>query len=60
MASEVAGQYVTDHNDKSAFRRIDREVNVLAKSWDQMISLLERTVARAEKIETTPANFYGD
>jgi hypothetical protein len=60
MAADVAGQYVTDHNDKEAYRAIDREVNRLAKAWDRMITLLDKTIAKAEAIEGSCENFYGD
>lgn len=60
MASEVRMQYITDHNDKAAYREADREVNRLAKAWDRMIALLEKTVASAEKIEASCEGFYGD
>jgi hypothetical protein len=60
MAAEVLPQYVTDHHDKDAFRSIDRQVATLARSWDKMIALLERTVLSARRIEDAPENFYGD
>ena len=60
MAAEVAGQYVTDHNDKAEYRRIDREVTRLARAWDQMIAHLERSASRASVIEAKCENFYGD
>jgi hypothetical protein len=60
MAGEVLGQYVTDHNDNAAYRAIDRQVNKLAKAWDAMIKLMEQTAAKAEKIETSCENFYGE
>jgi hypothetical protein len=62
MASEVLGQYVTDHNDKSAYREIDRKVNKLARAWDKMIALLDKAIERAEAIEqkSDDFNFYGD
>jgi hypothetical protein len=60
MASEVMGQYVTDHNDAGAYREIDREVNRLAKAWDRMIAKLEKWEAEAVKIEGGCENFYGD
>ena len=58
--AEVLGQYVTDHSDKQAYKNIDRQVNQLARAWDRMIALLERTVTPAEKIEGSCENFYGD
>jgi len=60
MASEVACQYVTDHNDAAAYRRIDREVARLAKAWDLMIAKLEKWEEQAEKIEKSVDNFYGE
>jgi hypothetical protein len=60
MASEVLGQYVTDHNDRAAYRRIDRQVNQLAKSWDRMIARLEKWETEAIKIESSCEGFYGD
>ncbi len=60
MASEVLGQYVTDHNDTDAYREIDRQVNQLARSWDRMIAKLEKWEAEAIKIEESCENFYGD
>ena len=59
-ASEAAGQYVTDHNDKAAYRAIDREVNRLAKAWDKMIARLDKWQQEAERIESEASNFYGD
>ena len=62
-ASEVLPQYVTDHNDKAAYREIERKITGLARGWDKMISLLEVTVAKAEKIEESVDGgaifFYG-
>lgn len=60
MAAEVLGQYVTDHNDRDAYKEIDRQVNRLAKAWDKMIAKLERWSAEAESIEASADNFYGD
>ena len=60
LASEVALQYITDHHDREAFRRADREATKLARAWDQMIALLERTAQRASEIEQKCENFYGD
>ncbi len=59
-ASEVLAQYVTDHNDKDAYRQIDRQVNQLAKAWDKMIARLEKWGSEAEKIESSCEGFYGD
>ena len=60
MAEEVLCQYVTDHNDKAAYRAIDRQVNALAKAFDRMEKLLTDTIAKADKIENSVENFYGD
>ncbi len=60
MASEVAGQYITDHNDTAAYRAIDKQVAQLAKAWDRMIALLDATATKAETIESSCENFYGD
>lgn len=60
MAGEVLGQYITDHNDASAYRAMDRQVNQLAKSWDRMIAKLEKWEAEAGRIEASCENFYGD
>lgn len=60
MASEVAGQYVTDHNDRDAYRAIDREVTRLARAWDRMIACLDKWEAEAKRIEASCENFYGD
>jgi hypothetical protein len=60
MASECAGQYVTDRHDTEAFHAIDREVNRLARAWDKMIARLDKWQAEAEKIESQCENFYGD
>ena len=60
MAAEVLPQYITDHNDKDAYREVDRQVNRLARQWDAMIRLLERTLPKIEKIEQGCENFYGD
>jgi hypothetical protein len=60
MAAEGAGQYVQDHRDAAAYRQIDRQVDALAKAWDRMIALLEKTGAQAQKIEASCENFYGD
>lgn len=59
MAAEVLPQYVTDHNNKAAYRQIDRQVNALARAWDRMIALIERTQLAAEKIEASCENFNG-
>jgi uncharacterized membrane protein YccC len=59
MASEVLVQYLTDHNDKAAYRAIDKQVNALVKSWDKMDAFLEKAIAQAEKIEAGCENFYG-
>lgn len=59
-ASEVLGQYVTDHNDKQAYRDIDKQVNKLARAWDKMIDKLRKWEAEAYKIENSCDNFYGD
>lgn len=58
-AAEVLGQYVTDHNDTTAYRAIDRQVNQLARAWDRMIAKLEKWEAEAAKIEASCENFYG-
>lgn len=60
MAGEVLCQYITDHNDASAYRAIDRQVTQLARSWDRMITKLKKWEAEAERIETSCENFYGD
>lgn len=60
MASDCAGQYITDHHDTEAFDAIDREVNRLARAWDKMIARLDKWQAEAEKIEASCENFYGD
>lgn len=60
MASECGAQYITDHNDRDAYRRLDREVNTLARAWDKMIAKLEKWEQEALKIENQPENFYGD
>jgi hypothetical protein len=60
MASEVLAQYVTDHRDRDAYRDNDRQVARLARAWDRMIALLERTVDKAERIEGGCENFYGN
>jgi hypothetical protein len=60
MASKVLEQYVTDHNDKAAYREIDRKVNALAKAWDRMIDRLDRWHTEAVRIEGSVDNFYGD
>ncbi len=59
-ASEVLGQYVTDHRDTAAYRAIDKQVAQLAKAWDRMIALLDATATKAETIESSCENFYGD
>lgn len=56
----ILPQYVTDHNDKAAYREIDRKVNALAKAWDKMIAKLEKWEVEAEKVEASVENFYGD
>ena len=60
MASEVAVQYISNSQDREAFKRADREATKLAKAWDQMIALLERAAQRAFEIEQKCENFYGD
>lgn len=60
MASEVLSQYVTDPRDKAAYRENDRQVTRLARAWDLMIAHLERSLARAQVIESKCENFYGD
>lgn len=60
MLAETLPQYATDHNDKAAYRDIDRQVNALARAWDRMISLVEQTVPKVQKIETSVVSFYGD
>lgn len=59
-ASEVLAGYVQDHNDKQAYRNNERQVNRLAKAWDRMIALVERTEIQATRIENDFDNFYGD
>jgi hypothetical protein len=58
--AEVLPQYVQDHNDREAYKDIDRQVNAPAQAWDKMIALLERTAKRASKIEDSVDGFYGD
>ena len=60
MAFEVGAQYITDHNDASAYRDLDRQVNALARSWYRMIAALDKWEAQARKIEASCENFYGD
>lgn len=60
MANEVLRQYVTDHNDASAYRAIDKQVNQLARAWDRMIVKLDKWEWEAVKIEASCENFYGD
>lgn len=60
IAHEVGSQYITDHNDRDAFKRLDRSVNQLARAWDRMIARLDKWIADAERIETSCDNFYGD
>jgi hypothetical protein len=58
-ASEVLSQYVTDHNDKAAYRENDRQVVRLAKAWDKMIDMLDKAAVKARDIENSCENFYG-
>lgn len=60
MASECLAQYVTDHNDRQAYKNIDHQVNQLAKAWDKMIAQLEKWEYAAQKIEDSCENFYGN
>jgi hypothetical protein len=60
LASEVALRYITDHHDREAFKRANREATKLARAWDQMVELLDRTADRACGIERKCENFYGD
>lgn len=59
-ASECLAQYVTDHNDKEAWKDNERAVNRLAKAWDKMITKLDKWQAEASAIEASADNFYGD
>jgi uncharacterized protein with von Willebrand factor type A (vWA) domain len=59
-ASEVLSQYITDHNDKEAYRENERQVNRLTKAIDKMIAKLQRWEAEANTIESSCGNFYGD
>lgn len=59
-AQECGAQYITDHNDKAAWRDLDRSVNALARAWDKMIAKLEKWIKEAEAIESSVENFYGD
>ncbi len=59
-AAEVLTQYITDHQDKAAYRRVDRQVTRLALAWDRMIGRLEKWQAEALKIEASCESFYGD
>lgn len=59
-ASEVLTQYITDHNDREAYRAVDRQITRLARAWDQMIAHMERSLTRAVAIEGKCENFYGD
>ena len=36
MADECLSQYITDHNDRDAWREKDRQVTRLARAWDQI------------------------
>lgn len=56
----VLVQYITDHNDKAAFRRVDRNVAKLSRAFDRMIAKLTKWQAEALKIEQSVENFYGD
>jgi flagellar motility protein MotE (MotC chaperone) len=56
----VLPQYVTDPDDKQAYRDIDRQVNALARAFDRMIAKLEKWQAEAEKIEASVTCFYGE
>lgn len=60
MYGEVLSQYVTNHNNKSAYRENDRKVNKLAKAFDRMERFLERAAKQAEAIELSADNYYGD
>lgn len=60
MAQECGSQYITDHNDKEAWRALDRDVTRLSRAWDKMIAQVEKWQAAAEKIENSCENFYGD
>ena len=60
MLAEVLPQYVTDHNDRDAYRRIDRQVNALSRALDKMIKLLATARDKAEAIESSVDSFYGD
>lgn len=60
QASECLAQYVTDHNDKSAWRENERTVDRLTKAWDKMIAKLDKWTTEASTIEASAANFYGD
>jgi hypothetical protein len=58
--AEVLPQYIQDHNDRAAYREVDRQVNALAKALDRMIAFLRKSVKQADAIEKSVENFYGD
>jgi hypothetical protein len=60
MADEVMVQFITDHNDKAAFREKDRAIAKLASAYDRMEALLVRTLKQAEKIESSCYSYTGE
>ena len=58
--AEVLPQYVTDHNDRQAYRDIDQQVNALARALDKIIDRLGKWQAEAVKIESSVECFYGE
>ena len=61
MCAEILPQYIQDHNDKQAYRDVDKQVKALGKAWDKMITLITKARQQVAAIENQPdINFYGD
>ena len=55
-----AVQYITDHRDRDSYRAIERNASRLARAYDRMVKLLDRTALNVELIEDSVTSFYGD
>jgi hypothetical protein len=61
LAEEVLPQYIIDHNDREAWRDVDRQVNALNRQWEKLVSVIEKAADAVRKIESDPnVNLYGE
>ena len=55
----VLPQYITGHNDNSAYKEIDRTINAPARAWQHIVATLRASETKVRKAENSVDNLYG-